>query len=89
MEATINYGGQEILGAARVEGPIVVIEGMRRRLRRSRPRLWFARQNTAGRVLEIGDKLPSSGLPERRVSRSMIPSRFQRPPDAGFVLIKC
>ncbi|HSQ39761.1 MAG TPA: V-type ATP synthase subunit B [Anaerolineales bacterium] len=29
METTINYGGQEILGAARIEGPIVVVEGMR------------------------------------------------------------
>ncbi|MGC9393731.1 MAG: V-type ATP synthase subunit B [Anaerolineae bacterium] len=29
METAINYGGQEILGAARVEGPIVVVEGMR------------------------------------------------------------
>lgn len=29
MEATVDYGGQEILGAARVEGPIVVVEGMR------------------------------------------------------------
>ena len=29
METASNYGGQEILGAARVEGPIVVVEGMR------------------------------------------------------------
>lgn len=29
MEAAVDYGGQEILGAARVEGPIVVVEGMR------------------------------------------------------------
>ncbi len=29
MYASNRYGGQEILGAARVEGPIVVVEGMR------------------------------------------------------------
>ncbi len=29
MYASNGYGGQEILGAARVEGPIVVVEGMR------------------------------------------------------------
>lgn len=56
MEETNTYGGQEILGAARIEGPIVVVEGMngvgydevaeiidsRGRLRR-------------GRVLEVGE----------------------------------
>jgi V/A-type H+-transporting ATPase subunit B len=58
METTENYSGQEILGAARIEGPIVVVEGVRGvgydevveiidshgRLRR-------------GRVLEVGENV--------------------------------
>jgi V/A-type H+-transporting ATPase subunit B len=57
METTINYGEQEILGAARIEGPIVVVEGIRGvgydevvEIIDSRGRV------RRGRVLEVGEE---------------------------------
>lgn len=57
MDTTLNYGGQEILGTARIEGPIVVVEGVRgvgydevAEIIDSRGRV------RRGRVLEIGEE---------------------------------
>jgi V/A-type H+-transporting ATPase subunit B len=57
METAINYGGQEILGAARVEGPIVVVEGMRGVGYDEVVEIIDARGRTRrGRVLEVGEE---------------------------------
>lgn len=57
METTGNYGGQEILGAARVEGPIVVVEGMRGVGYDEVVEIIDARGRARrGRVLEVGEE---------------------------------
>ncbi len=57
MEATVDYGGQEILGAARVEGPIVVVEGMRGVGYDEVVEIVDARGRVRrGRVLEVGEE---------------------------------
>ncbi len=57
MEATVAYGGQEILGAARVEGPIVVVEGMRGVGYDEVVEIVDARGRVRrGRVLEVGEE---------------------------------
>ncbi len=57
METAINYGGQEILGAARVEGPIVVVEGMRGVGYDEVVEIIDARgRSRRGRVLEVGEE---------------------------------
>jgi V/A-type H+/Na+-transporting ATPase subunit B len=57
METAIRHGGQEILGAARVEGPIVVVEGMRGVGYDEVVEIIDARGRTRrGRVLEVGEE---------------------------------
>jgi V/A-type H+-transporting ATPase subunit B len=57
METAINYGGQEILGAARIEGPIVVVEGMRGVGYNEVVEIIDMRGRTRrGRVLEVGEE---------------------------------
>ncbi|MFN2111052.1 MAG: V-type ATP synthase subunit B [Anaerolineae bacterium] len=57
METTIKYGEQEILGAARVEGPIVVVEGMRGVGYDEVVEITDARGRVRrGRVLEVGEE---------------------------------
>jgi V/A-type H+-transporting ATPase subunit B len=57
METTIKYGEQEILGAARIEGPIVVVEGMRGVGYDEVVEIIDARGRIRrGRVLEVGEE---------------------------------
>ncbi|MBN2393017.1 MAG: V-type ATP synthase subunit B, partial [Anaerolineae bacterium] len=57
MERATNQGGQEILGAARVEGPIVVVEGMRGVGYDEVVEIIDSRGRTRrGRVLEVGEE---------------------------------
>ena len=57
METTIKYGEQEVLGAARVEGPIVVVEGMRGVGYDEVVEITDARGRVRrGRVLEVGEE---------------------------------
>ncbi|HQE91504.1 MAG TPA: V-type ATP synthase subunit B [Anaerolineae bacterium] len=57
MEAISDYGEQEILGAARVEGPIVVVEGMRGVGYDEVVEIVDAQgRSRRGRVLEVGEE---------------------------------
>ncbi len=56
MHTSSEYGGQEVLGAARIEGPLVVVEGMRGVGYDEVAEIVDAAGNVRrGRVLEIGE----------------------------------